>query len=182
MAATAILGGRILIRGLRGDSAQPDAKFLNGLAGLGCTVDSGCSNVAVEAKGRIPPFSWDLSDAPDLAPTAAVLALFSYGSCTLTGLGHLAWKESDRLKSLRDNLSSLGAHVSTDEGTLTIVPPPRSSLRGGTIRVAQDHRIAMAFAIAGLVIPGIEIDQPDAVTKSYPRFWSDFDALVRTGS
>jgi 3-phosphoshikimate 1-carboxyvinyltransferase len=181
-AAAAILGGRIAMRGLRENSTQPDARFLKDLAALGCTITSAAEGVVLEAPGRIPAFAWDLADAPDLAPTAAVLAVFSGGPCTLSGLGHLPLKESNRLEALRDNVTRLGAQASVNGGTLTIVPPGRESFRGGTIEVADDHRIAMALAVAGLAIPGVVIDHPEVVTKSYPRFWNDLDALVRTGS
>jgi 3-phosphoshikimate 1-carboxyvinyltransferase len=182
LVAAAILGGRVAIRGIRADSSQPDARFLNDLAALGSAITHDSGGVVVEAPGRVPAFAWDLTDAPDLAPTAAVLALFAAGPCTLSGLWHLALKESDRLAVLRDNLVRLGARVSSDQGTLSIVPPPRGRAHGGTIHVAGDHRIAMAFAVAGLAVPGVVIDDPEVVAKSYPRFWDDLAVLVRTGS
>ena len=130
----------------------------------------------------MPAFSWDLAGAPDLAPTAAVLALFAEGRCTLSGLHQLTLKESDRLAGLRDNLARLGAHVVLEGGTLAIVPPRRGAAHGATIRVQDDHRMAMAFAIAGLALSGVTIDLPSAVAKSYPRFWDDLAVLVRTGN
>jgi 3-phosphoshikimate 1-carboxyvinyltransferase len=182
-AAVAIVGGRVSIRGLRSDSAQADARFLRDLASLGCEVTGqGREGVVLSASGHIPAFSWNLADAPDLAPTAAVLALFAEGPCSLSGLEHLRLKESDRFAVLADNLARLGAHVSVDGGTLSITPPRRGEARGTLIDVARDHRIAMAFAVAGLAVPGVELDDRDVVAKSYPRFWDDLAALVRTGS
>ncbi len=182
MAAVAILGGRLRLRGLRAGSVQPDARFLRDLATLGVHIDADADGIVVEASGRVPAFSWDLADAPDLAPTAAVLAAFADGPCSLSGLGHLALKESDRVAVLTENLAKLGVRASADHGTLTIVPPPRRTLRGAEIAVADDHRIAMAFAVAGLAVPGVSIDAPSAVAKSYPGFWDDLAALARTGS
>ncbi len=180
--AAAILGGRVRIRGLRADSAQPDARFLRDLGALGCRVDCGRAGIVVEGSGRVPPFAWDLADAPDLAPTAAALALFADGPCALSGLHHLTLKESDRLAVLQENLTRLGARASVEDATLWITPPSRGASHGGTIRVANDHRIAMAFALVGLAIPGVVIDDPGVVAKSYPRFWDDLAALARTGS
>ncbi len=182
LAAAVILSGRVRLRGLRGASAQPDARFIRDLVTLGCEVESDGEDVAVKGSGRVPRFSWDLADAPDLAPTAAVLGLFADGPCTMSGLQNLTLKESDRLMVLEENLSRLGARVAIDGGRLSIVPPPKGTARGALISVAGDHRIAMAFAVAGLAIPNVEIDDPDAVAKSYPRFWEDLAALVRTGS
>lgn len=183
LAATAILGGRVSIRGLRVDSVQPDARFLRDLASLGCEVTNDRrGGVVLAASGHLPAFSWDLADAPDLAPTVAVLALFAAGPCTLSGLDHLRLKESDRLLALEQNLRRLGARVAVDGGRLSIEPPPRDAVRGAAVTVGQDHRIAMAFAVAGLAVPGLELDDPDAVAKSYPGFWDDLAVLVRTGS
>jgi 3-phosphoshikimate 1-carboxyvinyltransferase len=108
--------------------------------------------------------------------------LFAEGPCALSGLQHLTLKESDRVAVLADNLSRLGARVAVEEGVLSIVPPPRGAARGGRIAVAEDHRIAMAFAVAGLAAPGVTIDDAEVVEKSYPSFWDDFAALVKTGS
>jgi len=182
LAAVAILGGRLRIRGLRPDSLQPDARFLGDLVSLGCRVSPDGDGVEVAATGRVPPFSWDLADAPDLAPTAAILAAFAEGPCVLSGLRHLAFKESDRLSLLRDNLGRLGAVVEVGDGSLAIVPAGRTVARAATIEVAGDHRMAMAFAIAGLARPGVTVDDAGAVGKSYPRFWDDLAELVRTGS
>jgi 3-phosphoshikimate 1-carboxyvinyltransferase len=181
-AAAAIVGGRVRIAGLRSRSAQPDARFVNDLASLGCRVSIDGDSVVVEGTGRVPAFSWNLADAPDLAPTAAVVALFAEGPCLLSGLHHLALKESDRLLGLRDNLRRMGAEAEASGGTLSIVPPARGGAHGAMIAVSGDHRIAMAFAVAGLAVPGVTIDDSEAVTKSYPHFWDDFGRLVRTGS
>ena len=180
LAAAAILGGRVRVEGLRGDSLQPDVRFLADLRGLGCNVRRGRSDITVEGSGRIPPFAWDLSDAPDLAPTAAALALFAEGPSTLSGLSHLRWKESDRVAVLAANLERLGAKTTVEPSSLRIEPPPPGA-EPVTVHVAGDHRIAMAFAVAGLRRPGIVLDDPGVVSKSYPRFWQDFETL-RTGS
>jgi 3-phosphoshikimate 1-carboxyvinyltransferase len=183
LSATAILGGRLRVAHLRRNSTQADARFLRDLAALGCSVrDDRDRAVVIEAGGSVPPFDWNLADAPDLAPTAAILGLFAQGPCRLTGLAHLRLKESDRLEALRSNLSRMGARVAVDGETLSIDSPGRKSLHGASIDVAADHRIAMAFAIAGLAVPGVTIDDPDSVAKSYPAFWQDLDALTRTGS
>jgi 3-phosphoshikimate 1-carboxyvinyltransferase len=183
LVATAILGGRLRIHGLRRSSLQPDARLLGDLATLGCVVaEEADGAIVLEADGSVPAFAWHLADAPDLAPAAAVLALFASGPCRLSGLDHLRFKESERLEMLATNLSKLGATVATGGGALSIAAPPRSVLRGAALDVASDHRIAMAFAVAGLVVPGVVIDEPDAVAKSYPAFWEDLDRLARTES
>ena len=175
LAATMILGGRMTVLGLRTESVQPDARFLRDLARLGARVSEGRPGLVIEAEGAIPPFAWDLSDAPDLAPAAAVVALFATGPCTLSGLAHLRVKESDRVEALRGNLVRMAARVQVSEGTI-VIDPPGAAIRGATIDTMGDHRIAMAFAVAGLKVPGVTIDDADVVAKSYPEFWRDFEA------
>ena len=183
MAAAAVVGGRVRVTGLTPDSSQPDARLPRILADLGCRIRRGADWVEVEGDGRVPPFDLELSDAPDLGPTLAVLALFSSGECRLRGIAHLRLKESDRLAVLAGNLRLLGRGASAREDSLVIERPGRP-LRGGTVATASDHRIAMAFAVAGLQVPEILLDDSDCVSKSHPGFWEQFGRLEgsRTGS
>ena len=118
------------------------------------------------------------SAAPDLAPTVAAAALFAEGPCTIGGVAHLRYKESDRLALLAENLRSLGRAAEDHDDRLEI-GAPAGALGPATIRTASDHRMAMAFAIAGQRHPGITVDDADCVAKSYPGFW---DALERARS
>jgi 3-phosphoshikimate 1-carboxyvinyltransferase len=181
LAAAAILGGRVRAEGLDPDSAQPDARLQRILPELGCQVRSGPDWVEVEGSGRIRHFDLDLSDAPDLVPTLAVLALFADGPSAMRGVGHLRIKESDRLETLAGNLRRLGRDASTTEDALLVGPTSSSRNEGTTIETASDHRMAMAFAIAGLRLRGVTIDDADCVAKSNPGFWRDFSRLT-TGS
>jgi 3-phosphoshikimate 1-carboxyvinyltransferase len=188
LAAAALVGGVVRVEGLRPDSLQPDAAFGSMLRGIGCEVTAGDDWIEARGTGTIPGFELDLRASPDLAPTLAVLALFAEGPCRLTGIGHLRSKESDRLEVLAAGLARIGRQATADRDALAIGPPPAGGLHGGVVATASDHRIAMAFAVAGLRLPGIVIDDEDAVTKSHPGFWRDFSALeptegpLRTGS
>jgi 3-phosphoshikimate 1-carboxyvinyltransferase len=177
-AAAMILGGEIRMSGLSRASLQPDARFLRELEALGCAVSERNEVVTVRGSGRVPPFAWDLEDAPDLAPTACALALFAEGRCLLSGLSNLRHKESDRLAILAANARRLGASVTVEGGTLALEPASGGPARGAWIDAAGDHRIAMAFAIAGLRGGHPTISDPDVVAKSYPGFWRDFDTLT----
>jgi 3-phosphoshikimate 1-carboxyvinyltransferase len=177
LAAAAIVGGTVRVAGLDPESSQPDARLGAILEGLGCTVRRGPGFVEVEGPGRVPGFELDLGEAPDLAPTLAALALFASGPSRIRGIAHLRVKESDRLEVLAANLRRLGRPARAAEDALE-VGPETSALRGVQVDTASDHRIAMAFAIAGLRLPGIEVDDPDCVAKSNPRFWDDLDRLL----
>jgi 3-phosphoshikimate 1-carboxyvinyltransferase len=184
LAAAVATGGRVRVDGLEPDSLQADAAFGPLLRAAGARVSSAPGSVTVESAGTLDAFDVDLSAAPDLAPTVAVVALFAGGECRLRGLGHLRLKESDRLDAVAEGLRTLGAAVAIEGDALRVAPPARA--RGGIVQTRSDHRLAMAFAVAGLRIPGVVVDDAACVAKSNPGFWDDFAALeaggVRTGS
>ncbi|HEX6659128.1 MAG TPA: 3-phosphoshikimate 1-carboxyvinyltransferase, partial [Ilumatobacter sp.] len=87
-------------------------------------------------------------------------------------------KESDRLGDLAGELGALGGAVEeTDDGL--VVHPSRDRLHGATLATHHDHRLAMAFGVVGTVVAGVEVDDPDVVTKSWPGFWQMLDGLAR---
>ncbi len=127
-----------------------------------------CGGPARPEPGALRPFDLDLHATPDLVPTLAVLALFADGPSVIRNAAHLRLKESDRLAALASELGRLGARVEERADGLRIEP---GRLRGARIETWRDHRIAMAFAIAGLRVPGVTIADPGCVAKSFPGFW-----------
>jgi 3-phosphoshikimate 1-carboxyvinyltransferase len=87
----------------------------------------------------------------------------------------LRYKESDRLSALETELRKLGANIVATENTLTITPAP---LHGGSLDSYDDHRLAMCFSLAGLKIPGVKIENPDCVRKSFPTYWKEFEKIT----
>ncbi len=114
----------------------------------------------------------------DEIPVLAVLATQSEGTFTITEAGELRHKESDRIAAVVQNLRSVGAEVEELEDGLRITGPQR--LKGGKVVTYGDHRIAMAFAVAGLVSEQeITLDEPQCVSVSFPTFWEIFNSIVR---
>lgn len=178
LAAAALLGGRVTVRGLDPDSPQPDACLAGVLEQLGCRVTRGRDSVEVRGRGRIPAFDLAMGHAPDLVPTLAILGLFAEGASIVRGVAHLRHKESNRLELLARNLRILGREAEAVEDRLEI-GAPTGMLRGDLISTASDHRMAMAFAVAGLRLKGVSIDDENCVAKSDPRFWDRLEALRR---
>jgi 3-phosphoshikimate 1-carboxyvinyltransferase len=176
LAAAALLGGRVRMLGLRPQSAQADARFCGILQDMGCGVDSGEDWIEVQGHGEVTPFDLDMGEAPDLVPTMAVLALFASGPCVMRGVAHLRHKESDRLEVLAENLRRLGRDAIAEEDRLVVGPAP-ARLHGTTVVTASDHRMAMAFAVAGLRLKGVSVDDAGCVAKSNPDFWQQFAGL-----
>lgn len=176
LAAAAIVGGRVEVPGLGSDSMQGDARFAALLAEMGCWVQIDPRRTVVERGAEaLRGIAVDMVDMSDLVPTVAVVAMFASGTTRLTGVGFIREKESDRLGDLAGELARLGASVEVERDGLAV--HGGVSLHGGRIDTHHDHRLAMAVALAGLVVPGVEIDAPDVVSKSWPQYWQALDAL-----
>jgi len=127
--------------------------------------------------GLLKPLIADLSDTPDLVPTIAVLALFADGSTAIRNVGNLRLKETDRLAALSCQLAKLGAAVEEYEDGLTIHSP--HELRPAVIDTYDDHRMAMAFALAGLGADGVVIMDPQCVGKTFPGFFDVWAGMLK---
>ena len=128
-------------------------------------------NVLLGSFSDILPLKANLENCPDLFPILAVVAAFANGVSHFTGVDHLRHKESDRLAVVAKNLSRMGIKVKTGESEFVIC--------GGTpgaayVETANDHRISMAFQVAGLAATGVEVDDKDCISKSFP----DFDKVI----
>ena len=176
LAAAAVVGGSVRVDGLQSDSAQADRLLLSLLERLGGSVDVDPAGVEVRFSAGFDGFDVDLSDAPDLAPTVAVLALAARGTSTLRGVAHLRHKESDRLALLARNLNRLG-RTAHDRDDRLVVEGSADAVVGAMVETASDHRMAMAFAVAGLRFSGVAVDDAGCVAKSNPGFWEQLEAM-----
>ncbi|MBU4232395.1 MAG: 3-phosphoshikimate 1-carboxyvinyltransferase [Proteobacteria bacterium] len=172
-AAAALTGGRVTITNLSLESSQGDAAFPEVLGRMGCGIESTPAGLTVQG-GPLRGVTVDMATMPDLVPTLAVLAAFATGDTVITGVAHLRHKESDRLAAVAAELGKLGIEArETDDGLVIRGGAPQ----GAVIHTYSDHRIAMSFAVAGLKIPGVAIEDPECVAKSFPDFWQFFKQL-----
>ncbi len=172
--AAAITGGRIRVDGLSPASAQADVRFVEVLERMGCGVERGPNWISVRGPRYLHGVDVDLNALPDSAQTLAVIALFARGRTTIRNVPNLRFKETDRMAALETELRKLGANVETTATDLLIDPPSR--VTPARISTYDDHRMAMSFAVAGLAVEGIVIENPDCVRKTFPGF---FDELRR---
>ena len=172
-AAAAVTGGEIAVTHLNPDSAQGDIKFPNALHRMGCEVKHSGEKITVFGN-PLRGITINMNDMPDVVQTLAVVALFAEGKTTITGIGNLRIKETDRIAALANELTRLGASVEAGEDYIIITPGP---LRPAEIETYDDHRMAMSFAVAGLGIPGVKIKNPRCVDKSFPDFFERFQEL-----
>ncbi len=169
MLAAGALAGSVTVKGLRPLDPQPDRRILDVLRLMGASVRVSGDSVTVSAPSEgLSPIDVNLDESPDLAPVVAVLAATARGQSVLRGLARLRYKESDRLEAIASNLTALGVRVRREGDTLYI---DGGRIRGGQVDSHGDHRIAMAFAVAGLAASRpIVIKGFDRVSDSYPEF------------
>jgi 3-phosphoshikimate 1-carboxyvinyltransferase len=160
------LGSEVDIRGLNVNSFQGDKKIIEI-----------CEEIVYNKRGMLKPFTVSAADIPDLVPVLAVLGSFCGGESRIVDAARLRLKESDRLAAMEETLNALGGDVTATADSLII--KGRESLAGGAeVSAHNDHRIAMAMAIAAtrceepIIIRGAE-----CVRKSYPDFWEVYRSL-----
>ncbi len=174
LALAAISGGAVTIPELGSSSLQGDAGFAALLGRMGAVVEQGPRTTHLRAGSGLQGIDVDLRDMPDMTLTLAVVALYARGETRIRGVEILRHHESDRLAAGATELRKLGADVIEEEGGLTITPPVKGPRRGVTIDTYLDHRMAMAFALAGEVV----INDPGCVRKTFPNY---FEVLAGLG-
>ena len=179
-AAVGAAGGDVEIAGLRWPSRDADSRALPVLEAMGVALEPTAAVLRVRAdRGALRSTSVAAAEFPDAVPSLTALAMLAPGRSDFSGVGHLRLKESDRLTALAALAEAIGARAAVSEDALTIEGTPggtRPSLvRAPTFR---DHRIAMAAGIVALRLPGLLIEEPDCVAKSYPGFFRDLESLA----
>jgi 3-phosphoshikimate 1-carboxyvinyltransferase len=168
-AAAAITGGEVTVDGLSGESLQGDVAFVDCLEQMGCDVQRGDDSISVIGR-PLHGIDVDMNAISDTVQTLSVVALFADGLTTIRNVGHIRHKETDRVAALTAELRKLGAEVMERADGLTITP---KKLQSAAVATYNDHRMAMSFALAGLRIAGVRINNPECVSKTYPEFFED---------
>ena len=175
--AAAITRGRVRVENFRPSSFQGDTAFLDVLEGMGCEAVRGGNWAEIRGKD-LRGMEIDMNAMPDLVPALAVTAAFARGKTVMKNIGHLRLKESDRIASVARELAKMGIRTEEGEDWLSV---EGGKAHEAEIETHQDHRVAMAFAVAGLSVPGIKITGERCVEKSFPGFWNTFESLYGKG-
>jgi len=170
-AAAALVGGSVMLEGLRADSVQGDIEFMKLLERMGARGEWREDGVKVSGSGKnLAGVDVAMGGMPDLVPTLAAIAPFCSSPTRIRGVAFIRHHESDRLRALATELRRLGGSVHECEDGMLIEP---SRIGAAAVETYDDHRIAMAFAVAGLKTAGIRIRNPGCVSKTYPDFFRD---------
>jgi len=173
-AAAAITGGSITVQGLGAGSIQGDVAFVDILERMGARVDRRAEAITVSGTGTLRGVDVDMADISDTAQTLAAVAVFADSPTRVRGVGFIRGKETDRIGALVTELARGGIEVAAGQDGFTVVPGVVAPTR---FRTYDDHRMAMSLSLLGLRAPGIEIEDPACVAKTYPDFFADLASL-----
>jgi len=174
MAAAAVTGGKVRIPGLGAGSPQGDLRFAEVLREMGCEVMIGEDQVEVRGLDRLRGVEVDMNSFSDTMMTLAAIAPFASTPTVIRNVEHTRYQETDRVSAVATELRRLGISVEEGRDGLRITP---GTVRPAVVETHGDHRIAMAFAVTGLVAPGIRIRDPGCVTKTFPDYFERLDTL-----
>ena len=174
MVAAAVTGGKVKLLNMNPESIQGDRKIISILSKMGCEIK--IKSDGLEVSGRnLKSIEEDLGDNPDIVPSLCIAAAFASGKSKFTNIGHLIYKESNRLESVCLELNKMGIDAYYDSSQIVI---SGGKPNGSVIDPHNDHRIAMSFSVAGLAAEGeTTINNADVVNKSYPDFYNDLKIL-----
>ena len=176
--------GPLRVLGVGQDSIQGDVAFADTVQAMGARVKREAASIEVSgvdlAKGeRLKAFDTDFNLIPDAAMTAAMLALFADGPCTLRNIGSWRVKETDRIAAMQTELQKLGAQVQSGPDWLRVSPLEAGQWRDASIDTYDDHRMAMCFSLAAFGQASVRIMDPGCVSKTFPTYFDVFKGLLK---
>jgi 3-phosphoshikimate 1-carboxyvinyltransferase len=174
--ATGAIGEQpVTVTNLNIDSVQGDKFFLNILERMGCSVEYGEEQVMISRRRELSGISLDMSDCPDIVQAVAIVAAYAHGKTEITNIGHLRFKETDRIGDTALEMHKMGIRTDITDDTIVVYG---GKPKGTELEAYNDHRMAMSLAIAALFADGDSIiNGAETVAKSYPSFFRDLASL-----
>ena len=170
LAAAAVTGTTVEIPGIGKGSAQGDVGLARAFGEMGCEVELGDELIRLTG-GKLRGIDIDMDKMPDVVLTLAAVAAVAEGPTRITNIANLRVKECDRIAATASELGRMGVRV--EEGPDWLAIHPTGKLTPARIETYDDHRVAMSMAVLSLISPGIEIEDPGCVAKSFPEFWNE---------
>ena len=168
------VNGHLTVQGLRTDSMQSDMSIINAIEKAGAKIKISENQIEI-SKSALKAFDFDATDSPDLFPPLVALASYCDGISNIKGVSRLVYKESDRAVTLRDEFGKMKINIEIRDDLMSV---KGGQPQGAHVESHDDHRIAMAVAIASLRATGIvSIRDSQCVAKSYPGFFDDLRSL-----
>lgn len=165
------IGGNITVKNLDVFTTQADKKILEALQDCGCRLSIEATQITA-AKAPLKAFHFNATHCPDLFPPLVALAAYCQGTSVIEGVSRLFYKESNRAQTLQSEFGKLGVVIEIQDDNMLI--KGGSTLQGNIVNSHNDHRIAMAMAVAAIgAAQEVTIQNSEAVNKSYPEFFKD---------
>jgi 3-phosphoshikimate 1-carboxyvinyltransferase len=179
LAAAVVTGGTVTVPGWPAGTTQAGDALRDLLARAGAQVELGADGLTVTGGGAVHGLDADLRDVGELTPVLAAVCAVAQGPSRLSGIGHLRGHETDRLAALAREINRLGGSVRETEDGLEITPRP---LHAGVFETYDDHRMATAGAVLGLVVPGVEVVDVATTAKTLPGFVELWGSMLGTAA
>jgi 3-phosphoshikimate 1-carboxyvinyltransferase len=176
LAAAVITGGSVTVTGWPSETTQPGGQLPEIFTRFGAEVTRTDDGLTVRGTGRVNGCDLDLSEVGELSPVIAAVAAFADGPSYLRGIAHLRNHETDRLAALETEFNALGGDVTQLEDGLAIRP---KALHGGLFHTYDDHRMAHAAAVLGLLVADLQIENIATTAKTLPEFPELWSGLSR---
>lgn len=175
LAAALITGGRVRVPGWPQRTTQAGDALRDILDAMGADVALDQGGLTVVGTGEIAGLDVDLHDAGELTPVVVAIAALAEDPSRVTGIAHLRGHETDRVAALATEINRLGGDVTEQADGLVVRPRP---LHGGQVATYDDHRLATAATVIGLVVPGIEVENVETTAKTLPGFVDRWTAML----
>ncbi len=169
------IAGTITVKGLDCNSSQADKKIIEALKHSGARIQLADNSIQVSS-APLSAFEFDATDCPDLFPPLVALASYCNGTTVIKGVGRLAYKESDRGITLKEEFAKMGVQIELEGDSMKVVGG--KGVTGAVVHSRHDHRIAMACAVATLKAVGETIiEEAEAINKSFPDFYEKIKSI-----
>ena len=175
LASAVLLGEELTIKASTGSMPQADEAIIDILETMGVVITLNKNIIKIKSPEKLDGGKFDLSDSPDLVPAVAILALKSSSPIEIFNVEHVRYKETDRISIIARELSKLGIKVEEKKDGLIL--NNSDNLTNADLNSENDHRLFMAFCIAGMYIGNCTISDPESVEVSYPNFISEMKRL-----
>jgi 3-phosphoshikimate 1-carboxyvinyltransferase len=175
-ALSALLNVSVKVKNVHMDCLQGDIQFIEVLDRMGCSLrDESDGVLLLPPRECILGGSFDLSSFSDQALTLAAIAPFASSKVCIMNIGHIRYQECDRMNAIVENLSAMGILATWEDDNLFILP---GKVKGCEIETFEDHRVAMAFSLPGVLIEGIKIKNPSCTRKTFENYFEVFESTV----
>lgn len=173
-AGAALCGDEVTVTGVHPHLSQGDLKFLDVLCQMGCVMEDTPEGICLKGPKQLKGVCVNMNDFSDQALTLSAIAPFADGPVEITGIAHIRGQECDRIHAIVSNLERAGIRCEEREDGVTIYP---GNPKACEIETFSDHRVAMSFALMGLLTEGIKILDPGCCAKTFPAFFRVLDSF-----